>query len=128
MDRTKNPPCHVTCPPDNRLEADDERTPGSARPASSRPELCRRSPTVPGAWRLGMTNPLDLTGPEFLGLYIPLLAAAVAIAAVLRWALRTPSDGPFAGSMDLDPYEVAYLAGGGRHATHAALASLVQDG
>ncbi|WP_406693393.1 TIGR04222 domain-containing membrane protein [Singulisphaera sp. Ch08] len=68
---------------------------------------------------------LNLTGPQFLSLYLLLLACAVALTAVIRWASRSPSDGPGPETLDLDPYDVAYLAGGELSAVDATIASLV---
>ena len=73
-----------------------------------------------------MINPLDLRGPEFLQLYLLLLVAAVCAAATLRWTLRLPADGPVGEEVQLDPYEVAYLAGGEQRAADAAIVGLVQ--
>jgi uncharacterized protein (TIGR04222 family) len=71
-------------------------------------------------------NPLDLPGPEFLGLYVTLLLIAVVIALVLRWLLRLPADEPpFVDTLELTPYEVAYLAGADKLAVTAAMARLV---
>ena len=72
-------------------------------------------------------NPLDLPGPEFLGLYFVLFVAAVAAAFFLRWFLRLPGDEPSREALDLSPYEVAYLAGGEELAVNAALARLVHE-
>lgn len=59
---------------------------------------------------LGLTNPLDLTGPEFLALFITLLAIGVLGGIVLRRVLRSSDD--FAPFPQLDPYEAAVLSGG----------------
>ena len=72
-----------------------------------------------------MSNPLNWSGPEFLQLYVLLLALSTAAAFLLRWTSRRPSDEPTKEALDLTPYEVAYLAGGQRQAVDAALASLV---
>lgn len=70
-------------------------------------------------------NPFDLTGPEFLKLYVPTCLFATLVAAVLRYLLRTPSGESQVNLQLLDPYEVAYLAGGPSGLAHAALAALV---
>lgn len=68
-------------------------------------------------------SPLDLTGPEFLSLYVALVAGAL-----LRVLASGPSGRPDAHDLDLDPYEVAYVAGGEELVVNAALASLVNVG
>ncbi len=73
-------------------------------------------------------NPLDFTGPEFLGFYTVLLAVASLVAAALRWYLRQPAGEPDRDSLSLSAYDVAYLSGGGALACNAALARLVHDG
>jgi uncharacterized protein (TIGR04222 family) len=73
-------------------------------------------------------NPFDWTGPDFLGLYILLLVLVGTAAAVLRWSLREPAGEPPPEALDLDPYEVAYLAGRDELAVNAAVASLAQRG
>src|SRR5260370_20282838 len=72
-------------------------------------------------------NPLDLQGPEFLGLYVVLFVAAVAAAFFLRRFLRLPGDEPSREALDLSPYEVAYLAGGEELTVNAAMARLVHE-
>ena len=64
------------------------------------------------------------SGPQFVWLYIGLLGVALVVAAILRQALRTPSGDPGDVSLD-DPYEVAYLVGGGRTAVDVAIVTLV---
>ncbi|WP_224244917.1 TIGR04222 domain-containing membrane protein [Hyalangium gracile] len=56
-------------------------------------------------------NPLDWTGPEFLSLYIPLLAGGLGVALLLRYFLRAPSGEPLLSAGRMDPYEVAALHG-----------------
>ena len=64
------------------------------------------------------------SGPQFVWLYIGLLGVALVVAAILRQALRAPSGDPGDVSLD-DPYEVAYLVGGGRTAVDVAIVTLV---
>src|SRR5262245_58429038 len=71
------------------------------------------------------SNPFDLVGPEFLWLYVPLLLLTVGVATVLRRHLREPTDAGEDLPAELDPYEVAYLAGKSPLAVNAALATLV---
>lgn len=73
-------------------------------------------------------NPLDMRGPEFLGLYVVLAAAAFPIGALLRVMASGPSGRPDEHDLDLDPYEVAYVAGGEELVVNAAVASLVNGG
>ncbi|AGA30603.1 TIGR04222 domain-containing membrane protein [Singulisphaera acidiphila] len=73
-------------------------------------------------------NLLNMPGPQFLLLYLFLLAGAVAMTMTLRWLSRSPSEGQDLENLNLDPYEVAYLTGGEESAADAALASLVQRG
>ena len=73
-------------------------------------------------------NPLDLKGPEFLQLYLGLAFIAVVIVRILQNALRGPNEEPPPPALDLDPYEVAFLAGRESLAADAALAALVQKG
>jgi uncharacterized protein (TIGR04222 family) len=69
----------------------------------------------------------DLSEVDFLTLYAGVIAAGLALALLLRWALRTP--GATSGDPPaLNPYEVAYLSGGPVRAVHAALAALVHTG
>jgi uncharacterized protein (TIGR04222 family) len=73
-------------------------------------------------------NPFDLPGPAFLPLYAAVFAAGLALAIFLRLRLRGPEPDPPHEPPALDPYEMAYLAGGPQRAVDAALARLVQDG
>jgi uncharacterized protein (TIGR04222 family) len=74
-------------------------------------------------------NPFDLPGPTFLALYVVVLGAALAAAGWLRSSLRGPDDGvAVLETARLDPYEVAYLAGGPAQAGDAAVASLYRRG
>src|SRR5262245_1596597 len=73
-------------------------------------------------------NPLDWAGPSFLQFYLAAIAAALVAAWALRLLLREPGDEPGVEIDGLDPYEVAYLAGGLKTAVNAALVSLVQQG
>jgi uncharacterized protein (TIGR04222 family) len=75
-----------------------------------------------------LPNPFELRGPEFLALYVIVMAAAVMACLLLRRLMISSSDdGPPPGAR-LDPYEIAYLAGGASLATDTALATLVQRG
>jgi uncharacterized protein (TIGR04222 family) len=81
-------------------------------------------------------NPLDLTGPEFLPLYLILAGMALVCGIGLRllasmpWSPLTSFSSlarraKVSEGLQLDPYEVAYLAGGETLAVHAAIAVLV---
>jgi uncharacterized protein (TIGR04222 family) len=70
-------------------------------------------------------NPFNLTGPEFLVFYGVTLVFAVAAVCIVRQLLRRGSVVPTARRHDLDPFELAYLAGGPVRTVQAALVSLV---
>src|SRR5215211_3552180 len=77
---------------------------------------------------LFLPNPFELRGPEFLVLYVIVLIAAITASVMMRrWMNNFSGDVPVLGSR-LDPYEIAYLAGGAGLATDTALAALVQRG
>lgn len=77
---------------------------------------------------LFLPNPFELRGPEFLALYAVVLLVAVAACALMRRVMRGAGGGALPPVRRLDPYEVAYLAGGANLATDTALATLVQRG
>jgi uncharacterized protein (TIGR04222 family) len=70
---------------------------------------------------------LEMPLPHFLQIYLLLFLVALGLAAVLRWLLRGPGmkGQPLPA---LNPYEIAYLAGGGTLAVQATLACLMRDG
>jgi uncharacterized protein (TIGR04222 family) len=68
---------------------------------------------------------LDLTGPAFLGVYVPMLAVAGLLALFVRSVLRPPSSSKIP-TPQLTAAETAYLAGGSRQALAAVVTSLVQ--
>src|SRR5258705_1443614 len=69
-------------------------------------------------------NILDLTWPQFLGVYILGVSVAVVLGLVLRKALRGPAGVPPVEASRLHPLEIACLAGGARLAVNTAIASL----
>ena len=69
---------------------------------------------------------MNLRGPDFLGFYLLVFGAVLAGGLLFRRTQRQPSDEPTPSEADLDPYEVAYLAGGEKQAANAAIASLVE--
>jgi uncharacterized protein (TIGR04222 family) len=73
-------------------------------------------------------NPFDLSGPDFLTLYLILVVVVFAAAGVARWLLRVPAGMPPMGIRGLDAYETALLAGGDKAAVKTALAGLVHRG
>ncbi|HEX4795110.1 MAG TPA: TIGR04222 domain-containing membrane protein [Humisphaera sp.] len=73
-------------------------------------------------------NVLDLRGPQFLELYLLLLILSTVTAIILRWLLRGPGGDPGRSISDLQPLEIAYLAGGPKGAIDAAITSLVRRG
>lgn len=75
-----------------------------------------------------MDTLLNLRGPEFLRLYLSLVALATVTALLARWWFRRPVDDAWIEDAPLDPYEIAYLKGAEPLAVNAALASLVHCG
>lgn len=72
-------------------------------------------------------NPLDMSGPQFLELFVLLAVLAFGMGLALRLYLRQPGGGPDALPRHLDPYEVAMLSGPSA-VVHAALARLLHVG
>lgn len=70
---------------------------------------------------------LDLPGPDFLALYVTLLAIAAPVTVLLRQWLRPPRGKVDIRFLSLRPLEVAYLAGGEHQAVSAVVASLAQQ-
>jgi uncharacterized protein (TIGR04222 family) len=70
-------------------------------------------------------NPFDLSGPEFLGLYGILLFLTLVVAVCLRRGLRASGDEAPELASQLDPYDIAYLAGKEERAVNAAMANLI---
>jgi uncharacterized protein (TIGR04222 family) len=73
-------------------------------------------------------NVFDLRGPEFLEFYVIILAGAVVVGVILRCRLRSPGGSVSDIDPPLDPYEIAYLAGGPQMAVDAAIACLIHTG
>lgn len=73
-------------------------------------------------------NIFDLSGPDFLALYVKLLVLAVAVAVTLWVAGRGPYDAPESKIFSLTPLEVAYLAGGAKVCVESAIAGLLHEG
>src|SRR5262249_41231747 len=70
-------------------------------------------------------NPLNLNGPDFLLFYGITLAAAIFAVVFVRQVLGRGNVAPTgARGHDLDPFEVAYLAGGPARTVQAALVAL----
>ncbi|HYO74531.1 MAG TPA: TIGR04222 domain-containing membrane protein, partial [Archangium sp.] len=72
-------------------------------------------------------NPLDWSGEQFLGAYVPFLLVMLFAAKAWQSMLNQPSEEPRPGELELDPYQVAVLErreGGVR----AAVAALVHAG
>jgi uncharacterized protein (TIGR04222 family) len=71
-------------------------------------------------------QPWGLSGPQFLGVYAVGIVAIIVIPIVFRQFIRgLPGRGP---TRDLDPYEVAYLAGGAGSVAQVLLAGQVDSG
>lgn len=71
-------------------------------------------------------NPLDLPGPQFLGLFLLLMLIGGVVSFVLRKALRR--EGQTRPGPALDAWSAAYLAGGSRRLFDAGLATLMSTG
>jgi uncharacterized protein (TIGR04222 family) len=69
-----------------------------------------------------------ISGPQFLLLYVALLAVTAAVVALARRRALAAPDGPAATPARLDPYEAAYLNGGGSLVATAAISSLLRGG
>ena len=76
---------------------------------------------------LAIANPLNLKGPDFLAFYLCVAGIAIVAALVVRHLLRT-SEGVGVSPGRLDPYQVAYLAGGVAGEVRAAIVSLIKRG
>lgn len=74
------------------------------------------------------TNPFDLAGPDFLLLYLVVMAVGFVLAVALRAWLRSPHDALPAGLVRPNAYEIAYLSGGARLTLDTAIAMLVARG
>jgi uncharacterized protein (TIGR04222 family) len=72
--------------------------------------------------------PFDLRGPQFLAFYVLLLLGGFLAACVVRRKMRQPEDEGSPPDRDLDPYALAYLAGGGKRAADTVIAHLVERG
>jgi uncharacterized protein (TIGR04222 family) len=92
-------------------------------------------PRRPARWLLttalvplmvGVANPFEMQGPEFLALYGILTAMVIAVAIILRRWLRT--DELWTDSNHLAPHEVACLGRGAAGVLQSCLAGLVADG
>ncbi|HKH47357.1 MAG TPA: TIGR04222 domain-containing membrane protein [Thermoanaerobaculia bacterium] len=77
-------------------------------------------------------NPLDLTGPEFLGFYLPyglcILALAWLVRALLYRSMSSPPDErrtPGTYPLEDDAYAIAFLRGGAPEAVRTVLGRLV---
>ena len=68
---------------------------------------------------------LDLPGPQFLGVFIPILAVAWILGSIARSRIK-PAVGASTAEPELTSIEVAYLAGGPRLALAALVTSLAQ--
>ena len=84
---------------------------------------------LPAASALALPGPLDWRGPEFLSLYLALLAASLLFA--IGWRLwhrqqRDPARSLLPGEPPV--WQLAYLRGGARGVVDAAAASLHEDG
>lgn len=69
-------------------------------------------------------NVFDYRGPDFLLFYVTGFIAAFAASVVLVQMARGRADSHEEGDLPDDPYEIAFLGGGGRRVVDAALAAL----
>jgi uncharacterized protein (TIGR04222 family) len=74
----------------------------------------------------GSFNPLDMTGPDFLGFYLWLNCIVIGAALVLRRMLQ-PSDQSSLLTPSLNAYEAAYLAGGSDRVVQVAVTQLAAE-
>jgi hypothetical protein len=74
----------------------------------------------------GSFNPLDMTGPDFLGFYLWLNCMVVGAALVMRRMLQ-PSDQSSLLTPNLNAYEAAYLAGGSDRVVQVAVTQLAAE-
>lgn len=72
--------------------------------------------------------PGAIQGPAFLGIYIPLAAAGLLLMAAVQYLVRGPFGRQPAEGLELGPYELAYLTGGGERVLQAAVLRLCQAG
>jgi uncharacterized protein (TIGR04222 family) len=75
---------------------------------------------------IGVTSPLEMTGPEFLALYGIVTAMVIVASIVVRRWLRT--DEPVGDVTQLEPEEVACLGRGAAGVLQSCLAGLVAGG
>lgn len=74
-------------------------------------------------------NPFDMSGPEFLFIYVVVLGVGTIAAVGFRRWLRSPGGAaPTHLAGNLSPYEIAYLAGGAQGAVDAAIVRLLHQG
>lgn len=70
-------------------------------------------------------SPLDLTGQDFLKIFLVLWVAALAIAAIARYVMRTPAEGDESVTHSLSPVDLAILSNGKLGASNAVLTSMI---
>jgi uncharacterized protein (TIGR04222 family) len=69
-----------------------------------------------------LTDLLDMTGPQFLKVYVGIAVFAGIVAAYVRWETYNVDGEPYDGK--IHPYEVAFLNGGAAAVVMAAIAAL----
>lgn len=99
-----------------------------------------RKPRLPRSWStqgsfvagaflaplfVGVINPFELNGPQFLAFYVAICAIAIVAAFLLRSMLRSDEGTGEVNNIELSSYEIACLGGGAPGVLRACLASLL---
>jgi uncharacterized protein (TIGR04222 family) len=117
-------------PPPAAWWPDDEAARAAPRRAPLRRRLAALAAALglPGLAAARPSNPLDWNGQDFIALYLGLMLAVLVVSLLLRRWLRRRAEPPLRHVGALDPYEIAYLAGGSSRALDAAVAELHRRG
>ena len=98
------------------------------RPIKLLPLLFILTLSVTSCTALGLPNPIDFTGSQFLTFYIPLGIIGIVLAYWLHFKLRLPEASDDGIAERLNTYEIAFLKGGTERAIGTAIVNLVQQG
>ena len=74
-----------------------------------------------------ISDPLNMSGPDFLFFYLKLSCITLVIAHGLRWLLRLPTSQGKPQSVLLTPYEIAYLANGQARVIQTVITKLTKQ-